>query len=218
MHLSCPIDLNRSKSICGALRYHANAIREGFCYAAQQPALIGCYLLILLNVSVLYMSNALLAPFVKGPLQLDAESYGRIDAAYSMGAILGGLIIVRLTLRLGGRRIALLGLSVLALSLFVFAYADSFFMAFSAYFGIGLGCQTSIVSLSNAQKITDLQFQGRAYAAFNTVTGCFGVIVFLISTYFTTEQELRNVFFYQALVVIAFILVFVVMCCSEKIN
>lgn len=215
-HLPCSTGLRKSKSIWGVLRYHADAMREGVCYAAQQPALMGCYLLILLNVSVLYISNALLAPFVKGPLQLDAESYGRIDAAYSMGAIVGGLIIVRLTFRLGGRRIALLGLSILALSLFLFAYSNSFLMAFLAYFGIGLGCQTSIVSLSGAQKITDLQFQGRAYAAFNTVTGCFGLFVFWVSTFFTTDQELRNIFVYQALVVISFI--FVVICCSKKIN
>ena len=186
---------------------HLRSILEGFQYITQQPRLIGYYLLILLNTNILYMSNALLAPFVKGPLNLNANAYGQIDAAYSIGAIIGGLIIVKLTQRLGTLKITLLGLTTLALSLFIFAQSEAFLLAFFSYIGIGLGCQTSIVSLSHAQRITDPTLHGRAYATLNTLTGFFGVLVFILSTQFTSHEELRNMFEYQAIAVTTVLLI-----------
>ena len=153
------------------------------------------------------MSNALLAPFVKGPLNLNANAYGQIDAAYSIGAIIGGLIIVKLTQRLGTLKITLLGLTTLALSLFIFAQSEAFLLAFFSYIGIGLGCLTSIVSLSHAQRITDPTLHGRAYATLNTLTGFFGVLVFILSTQFTSHEELRNMFEYQAIAVTTVLLI-----------
>lgn len=196
-----------------SITYQLISIRIGFQYIARQPGLIGYYALILLNINILYMSNALLAPFVKGPLNSNAEAYGKIDAAYSIGAIVGGLLIVRLTRRLGALRITLLGLAILALSLFSFARSETFIVAFCSYVGIGLGCQTSIVSLSRAQTITDPELHGRTYAAFNTITGCFGVLVFFLSTRFTTHDELRNIFEHQALAVATAL---VVIGCTKK--
>lgn len=186
---------------------HLRSILEGFQYITQQPRLIGYYLLILLNTNILYISNALLAPFVKGPLNLNANAYGQIDAAYSIGAIIGGLIIVKLTQRLGTLKITLLGLTTLALSLFIFAQSEAFLLAFFSYIGIGLGCQTSIVSLSHAQRITDPTLHGRAYATLNTLTGFFGVLVFILSTQFTSHEELRNMFEYQAIAVTTVLLI-----------
>lgn len=200
LHISLPSTKTRI-AILAAIKYHLASIREGFQYIAQQPSLIGYYFLILLNINILYMSNALLAPFVKIALNLDAEAYGKIDAAYSAGAIAGGLIIVCLTQRFGALLTTLLGMMILALALFSFARSDNFLVAFCSYLGVGLGCQTSIVSLSRAQRITDPALQGRAYATFNTITGCFGVLVFTLSTRFVTEEDLRRIFEYQGMAV-----------------
>lgn len=206
-------ETNTKIDVLNSIIYHLRSIRDGFEYIAGQPNLIGNYLLMLLNINILYMSNALLAPFVKGPLNLTAEAYGKIDAAYSIGAIAGGLIIVRLTRRLGALRVTLLGLAIMAASLFSFARSDDFLVAFCSYIGIGLGCQTSIVSLSRAQRITATGLHGRSYATFNTVTGCFGVVVFMLSTQFSTPEELRNIFEYQAIAVVTVLLI---IGCSKK--
>lgn len=212
LHTPRPVT-NAKIDVLNSITYHLRSIRDGFQYIVGQPSLIGYYLLILLNINILYMSNALLAPFVKGPLNLNAEAYGKIDAAYSIGAIAGGLIIVRLTRRLGAVRITLLGLAILAVSLFSFARSDAFLIAFCSYIGIGLGCQTSIVSLSRAQRTTAAELHGRSYATFNTITGCFGVLVFILSTRFTTPEELRNIFEYQAIAVTTVLLA---ISCTKK--
>ena len=206
LHSPCASAITKISTL-NHLVAHLRSILEGFQYITQQPRLIGYYLLILLNTNILYMSNALLAPFVKGPLNLNANAYGQIDAAYSIGAIIGGLIIVKLTQRLGTLKITLLGLTTLALSLFIFAQSEAFLLAFFSYIGIGLGCQTSIVSLSHAQRITDPTLHGRAYATLNTLTGCFGVLIFILSTQFTSHEELRNMFEYQAIAVTTVLLI-----------
>lgn len=179
-------------------------------YIYNRPSLIGNYLLIILNINILYTSNALLAPFVNGPLKLSAKAYGLIDAAYSVGAILGSLIIVALSRYLGETKAIFSGLAVLAMSLLLFAQSYTFPVAFISYVGIGLGCQTSIICLSRAQRITDRALHGRTYALFNTLTGCTGVLVFSLSTRFTDDESLRSVFEYQAIAVAGVLLIFTI--------
>ena len=211
LHLAPNLILSeRSKNTLTPIDHHLKHIYEGCIYIIHTPELLRHYLLIFLNINILYSANALLAPFVKGPLKLGAEAYGAIDAAYSIGAIVGGLIITRLTLTFGASQTITLGLSLLTLALLSFSYAANFPTAFLAHIGIGLGCQTSITSLSYAQTLTRPQFQGIVYAAFNTVTGFSGVLIFLFSTHFTSEQALRNVFFYEALIVAAVTLAFII--------
>lgn len=207
---------NHSKNTFNPVHLHLQHIYEGCRYIIQTPALLRHYLLIFVNVNILYSANALLAPFVKGPLRLGAEAYGVIDAAYSIGAIAGGLIITRLTFIIGAPRTTILGLSFLTLALLNFSYAEDFPVAFLAYIGVGLGCQTSIISLTNAQMLTHPKYQGIVYAAFNTMTGFSGVLLFLLSTRFTSEQALRGVFFYEALFTAAVTLVFIISTHQKK--
>ena len=205
-----------SKHTINPIHLHLKHIFEGCRYIAQTPTLLSHYLLIFINTNILYSANALLAPFVKVPLRLGAAAYGAIDAAYSIGAITGGLIITRLTFILGASITTTLGLFLLTLALLSFSYAENFPAAFLAYIGIGLGCQTSITSLTNAQMLTHPQYQGIVYAAFNTMTGLSGALIFLLSTRFTSEQALRSVFFYEALFTGAVTLVFIISTYPKK--
>lgn len=205
-----------SKHTLSPIHLHLKHIREGYTYIIKTPTLLSHYFIIFLNTNILYSANALLAPFVEGPLKLGAEAYGAIDAAYSIGAISGGLIITRLTFIFGAPRTVTLGLSLLTLALMSFSYAENFLVAFLAHVAIGLGCQTSITSLSYAQMLTPPQYQGTVYAAFNTMTGFSGVIIFLLSTRFTSEQDLRSVFFYEALIMAAVTLAFIISTYQKK--
>ncbi|UVJ42370.1 MFS transporter [Pseudomonas sp. LS1212] len=178
----------------------------GFDYAFRHPVLFLYYFLIALNVSVLYSVNALLAPFVKDVLQLDAGAYGKIDAAYSVGAILGGVLVFRVVRYFGSLTVLFAGLAILSFSLFVFSISDGGVMAFCSYLGVGVGCQTSVIGLSCAQKVTDPNMQGRVYAAFNMLMGCFGMLVFWVASRVGSEEGVRFFFEVQAFLYIVFIL------------
>jgi len=172
----------------------SGTIGAGLKYIWVNPDLFGHYLLILVNINILYFSNAVLAPFVKNALGFDARAYGYIDASFSVGAIAGAYLAIELSKRLAERTIIILGLIIQTISLMVFSLSTTLFVAVLAYTGIGLACQTSIINLTSAQHITHANMHGRVYATFNMLTGIFGILVFILSSHLTTAQDSRLLF------------------------
>lgn len=178
--------------------------------AFRSPVVLGGYALVLVNTNVLYLSNALLAPFVQNVLGLSAKAYGLIDSAYSVGAIIGGLLMSRLVSRYGAGKIIVFNVLCLALSLSGFSRAESFYEVFFSFFGVGIGCQSSIICLVRAQSAISPDLQGKVFGLFNTITGCFGVLTFFMCTQFSSAEELRWVFEVLAVFVVITLAIIVV--------
>jgi predicted MFS family arabinose efflux permease len=153
-------------------------LRAGLAHIAERPEIAFFYLLVLANLTVVFGINGMLAPFVREELKLGAAAFGKIDAGYALGAIAGGLVIVRAARRFGHGPLLGAGLILAASSLLLFSRSWSLGPAWAAYVGLGLSLQTNVISLSLAQRATAPAFQGRVAAVFSALNGVAGLAVY----------------------------------------
>jgi MFS family permease len=179
-------------------RRHLRDLRAGLRQIAERPEIGFFYGLMLANMTVIFGINGMLAPFVREELQLGADAFGKIDAGYALGAILGGLAIARLAERFGRRPLLALGFITMAASLFAFAHAHGLVPACLSYVGLGISFQTSILALSLAQQATDTAFQGRVNATFNMLNGLAGLIIYAIVALSAGHHLYRQLYLGQA--------------------
>lgn len=173
-------------------------LRAGIRHIVERPQIAFFYGLILANMTMIFGMNAMLAPFVREELLLGPAAFGQIDAGYALGAIVCGVFIVRLSNRFGKRAILVSGLALAAASLFAFSQGQSFALAFVVYVGLGASFQTSVISLSAAQGATDMAFQGRVSATFNTLNGLVGLAVYAIAALVAGHHLYREFYLAQA--------------------
>ncbi|WP_323120713.1 MFS transporter [Burkholderia alba] len=194
MHAAPPL----SRAAASRPRRHASDLREGLRHIAQRPAIAFFYGLMLANLTVIFGINAMLAPFVREELHLDAAAFGKIDAGYALGAIASGFFVVRLADRLGRRTVLMLAFLVAALSLLVFAQCHGLAVAFATYVGLGVSFQSSVIALSAAQRATDPLYQGRVGATFNVLNGVAGLVVYGIVAMSAGRHLYRQLYLWQA--------------------
>ena len=175
----------------------------GLGHIAQRPRIAFFYLLILANLSVIFGINGLLAPFVRDALMLGPEAFGKIDAGYALGAITGGLAVVRLSQRFGQRALLLAAFLLAAGSLYALELAHGLAPAFLAYVGLGLSFQSSVIALSAAQLAADPAFQGRVNASFGLLNGLVGLAVYALIGWCSEHHLFRAFYAAQALTMLA---------------
>ena len=175
----------------------------GLRHIAQRPQIAFFYLLILANLTVIFGINGLLAPFVRNELGLGPEAFGKIDAGYALGAIVGGLAVVRLSRRFGQRRVLLAGFLLSAASLWAFAHGHGLVLPMLAYAGLGLAFQTNVISLSAAQLAADPAFQGRVNASFGLLNGLVGLAIYGLIAWCSTRHLYRPFYAAQAVTMLA---------------
>ena len=175
----------------------------GLRHIAQRPQIAFFYLLILANLTVIFGINGLLAPFVREELGLGPEAFGKIDAGYALGAIVGGLTIVRMSRRFGQRRVLLVAFLLAAASLWTFAHARGLALPFLAYAGLGLSFQSSVISLSAAQLAAAPAFQGRVNASFGLLNGLVGLAIYALIGWCSAHHLFRPFYAAQALTMLA---------------
>ncbi len=190
----------------------------GLRHIAQRPQIAFFYLLILANLTVIFGINGLLAPFVREELGLGPEAFGKIDAGYALGAIAGGLAVVRLSQRFGQRRVLLAAFLLAAASLWAFAHGTGLALPFLAYMGLGLSFQSSVISLSAAQLAADPAFQGRVNASFGLLNGLVGLAVYALIAWCSSQHLFRAFYAAQAVTMLAVFGVVLVSTRRERIR
>ena len=181
------------------LRPYLAELGAGLRHIAQRPQIAFFYLLILANLTVIFGINGMLAPFVRNVLGLGPEAFGKIDACYALGAIAGGLTIVRLSQRFGQRNMLLAAFLVAAASLWAFAHGSGLAVPMLAYVGLGLAFQANVISLSAAQSAADPAFQGRVNASFGLLNGLVGLAIYALIAWCSAHHLFRPFYAAQAL-------------------
>ena len=185
------------------LRPYLAELGAGLRHIGQRPQIAFFYLLILANLTVIFGINGMLAPFVRDVLRLGPEAFGKIDACYALGAIAGGLTIVRLARRFGQRTMLAAAFLLAAASLWAFAHGTSLAVPMLAYVGLGLAFQANVIALSAAQLAADPAFQGRVNASFSLLNGLAGLAVYAVIAWCAAHHLLRPLYAAQALTMLA---------------
>jgi hypothetical protein len=125
--------------------------------------------------------TSLLAPLVHDALRQPAAVQGLLQAVYSGGAVLAGLMIPVLVARSGWRATLLLGTLGVALMIGLFALARSLWFALPVYLVLAVLVQLWVSYQTAAQLRLPASAQGRVFAAVGLVQSASGVLIFAAS-------------------------------------
>ena len=143
----------------------------GLKYLTRHSKLMVIYLVQLLILVTFMTAPALLAPFAKSILHASVVQFGQINAALSIGVVLGGLFLPWVADRYG----LFISLFLLCVSLAVFfgwfAINQHIMTAKLLYFFIGIGLAVWPLIVTKAQHLTDLNFQARVQSVFSSLSG-----------------------------------------------
>ena len=176
-------------------------MKEGFEYIRQNPNIISNYLILFLLLTTVRTINVLLPPFAKHVLEVGAAGFGYIEAAYAAGAVVSGFFISKLSKAYGLTQIMTIGVWTLSSSLILFGASYNLLTAVLGYFMIGLTIQVRLLYLTEAQKNTSLDYQGRVYSLFNTSMSTASLAIYTIMGFLVDIFPLRWFYFFQSLII-----------------
>lgn len=174
----------------------------GLRYLANNRSLSMIYIVQLLIMVIFMTTPIILAPFAKNILKADAIQFGEIEAALSIGIVLGGLFLPYLAEKYGAGKIIILGSLTAGISFLVFSLIRSVILAEIVYFIIGICLSVWAIVITKAQHLTDLRFQGRVQATFNSLSGIGILTVYLAMHYFGDDVALPYLYGFEFVVAI----------------
>ncbi|MDI2128352.1 MFS transporter [Yinghuangia seranimata] len=120
--------------------------------------------------------NSLLPAFADKTLGLDSVRFAVVDAAFAVGSLAAGGVLLGRGTSAAVQRAAHLGLAALAGCTALFALSGGFASAATAYAAIGAGFQTLTLYQVRCQALVPLEHYGRVFAAFTRI-GTIAVLV-----------------------------------------
>ena len=126
------------------------------------------------------VTPALLAPYARNILHSTARQFGWIEASLSIGCVLGAVFIPLAQQKIGFKATSTFAVSAISIGLICFSNNHHIAQAYLLNFIIGIGLSFWSLILTAAQHVTPLELQGRAQAAFNTLTSIAVVIIYLL--------------------------------------
>ncbi|MCH9643812.1 MAG: MFS transporter [Gammaproteobacteria bacterium] len=172
-------------------------MKEGLSYIYSNKKILIIYTLQLLVMCQYMTAPILLVPFAKNILHTDVISFGHIETALSVAVVFGGFSVPWLADRIGVMKTVLL-LTVLSTAAFLwFGFNRNLFIAEMLYFVIGLGFAIWPVILTIGQDITDLNYQGRVQACFNSVSGLIILLTYVLVSLTSHLALLKHLYFIE---------------------
>lgn len=155
-------------------------LKVGIQYIRQNQHILIFYMIMLSYPITLRAINALLPIFSKDVLKVGAEGFGYIDAAFAVGAIVGGLLLPSFVNKLGNSKALLIGLGALGVSILFFSISFDIWTGILGYFLIGCTFQSRILYMTTIQHQVDLEVQGRVHSVYTTFVSVFALIIYFL--------------------------------------
>lgn len=154
--------------------------KEGLSYLLANKKLLTIYSVQILIMSQFMTAPVLLAPFAKNILHTNVIQFGTIEAALSVGIVLGGIFMPWLANRYGHINSLIFMLAMLCMLFSLFGINRQISYARVIYFLIGFCISVWPLLITKAQELTDLHYQGRVQSCFNSVSGALILLVYLL--------------------------------------
>lgn len=162
---------------------------EGGRYILANTPLLFIYLVQGLFFVCMMTAPVLLAPYAKAMLHSDVMQFGWLEAMFSMGIIVGGLISPWLATQWPIPRIILMQVILGTTAFYLFSHTQSPQWAIFYHFLIGYSFSAWALLTTLAQEMTALEFQGRVQSLFNSVSG----VVIILFYYLLAQWRDRPV-------------------------
>ncbi len=153
--------------------------KSGLTYMCSNKILLILYTIQLLFFIEFLTAPVLLAPFAKNVLHTNVTQFSSLEASLSIGVIIGGILLPWLVDKFNAGFIVLLTTIILGISYIVFSYNHFISIAELLYFIIGLAFAIWPLVVTQAQNITDVNYQGRVQSCFNSISGLIILLIYL---------------------------------------
>lgn len=189
-------------------------LQQGLHYLQQRPYLftLSC---IQLLIMVEYMTTpVLLAPFASQVLHANASEFGLIEVALSIGLILGGLLTPYLAEKWSSFWVLLSEMLLLAVWFWWFSINTQLWVAVVLYGLMGFCFSTWPLTLTEVQRLTDMPFQGRVQATFNSLSGISILAVYLLVYFVDNHISIQGFYWIE----IFFAAICIALFFSQRVN
>lgn len=153
---------------------------SGSKYLFNKPELLVIYAIQMLFFVSYMTAPILLAPYAKSILHANAGQFGYIEAAMSIGAVIGGIFSPYLCEKFGFIKIMILETMLCGFSFYFFSHNHYLVYAIMWYLFIGFCFSAWPLLITAAQDKTDFEFQGRVQALFSSLSGILILIFYLL--------------------------------------
>jgi len=171
----------------------------GFKYLSERPTLQMLYIVQLLVFAEYQTAPILLSPFVKLVLEGEAHHYGVIEAALSVGALIGGMLLPYLALRNEKQVVILANLGGL-IGFAVFAFLNDIMFACITYLILGIFMSVWAVMMTRAQEQTDMAYQGRMMSLFMSLGSVLVLMVYFFISIVSIYLSVRAIYIFEVLI------------------
>jgi DHA3 family macrolide efflux protein-like MFS transporter len=172
--------------------------RQGISYLVSQRELLVIYSVQLMILVGFMIVPVLFAPFAKNVLHTTVVQFGQIDAALSVGVVLGGFSIPSIAKRFGWLPVTLVFCLLMAVLFVLFGLNSSVLIASLLYLLIGFVLAVWPLIMTRAQDNTALEFQGRVQSVFNSLSGVIILIVYLSVDFTSHHLGIRSLYVFPA--------------------
>ena len=171
--------LQKRRKIKVSYRFIFGDFTVGLTYLKLNTKLIVIYFVQLFILVAFMTAGVLLAPFAKNVLHATVTQFGRIDAALSIGVVVGGIFLPWAVDR--WKFIPTLLMLSLGLCLLFswFGLNRSIFGAEILYLFIGVCLAIWPLIVTKSQHLTEFNFQARMQSVFNSISGIIILLIYL---------------------------------------
>lgn len=174
-------------------------IKKSGDYLRANSRLVFLYTTQLFLLLTLMVAPAMLGPFARKILHLEAIGFAQLEIMLAIGVIFGGIILVYLAEKITFNAILIFSSALLGVSLLYFSTVNTLHMGMLAYFFVGFSLGSWSLLIARAQECTDPAFQGRLQSLFGSITA-FGItMLYLMITVFSHVITIRHIYWIVAL-------------------
>lgn len=156
--------------------------KEVFSYLNQNKSLYWCYFA-QVGITCIYMiAPIFISPYAKNILQASSLEFGLIEVAFSVGFIVGSILLPYMIERVSPRLTLALSMSFSALMYICLALNHSVHFAILYYFVAGIFISSWVIAVTIAQKNTPINLQGKIQGVSYGLSGL--VVMFIYTIFF----------------------------------
>lgn len=188
-----------------------NQFLQGGQYIIRRVPLLLIYLVQGLFFICYMTAPVLLAPFAKSVLHSSVAEFGWLEAMMSAGIIMGGFLSPWLASVFSLSRVILAQVIVGVISFYLFSHTESTQLAIFYHFFIGFSFSSWALLTTLAQELTDLNYQGRVQALFNSISGVIIITFYYVLAHWKNMPVTKLYFGEIALLFLAALIMLLIM-------
>lgn len=169
----------------------------GLVYIFKRTEVKVTYTLELLSLVIYMVVPVLTAPFARKYLHASVTQFGYLEALISIGVVVGNLIAPKMVKTFGLLATMVIYNALLVLCFMLFAYNRELVVAYGLNFFIGIGFAAWALIMTRAQEVTDIDYQGRVSASFNSLSSFIMLVVYAIMYFEGGAIQISHLYFVQ---------------------